>query len=121
MANQTAGLFGGLLIASALLAGGYYVTNGFSFTPKAASTSTTTSPPYVPTPVPNTGVGQGGWGSISTPYAPALTTSPYQLAYSPTSGVQINTAAELTEADQGLIPLPTTTPLAPTVPSLYLA
>jgi hypothetical protein len=108
--NQTAGLFGGLMIGVAILAAVWYVQNGFSLTPASSSTTTAATPPTA----------SGGSSSSSTA-VPALTTQPYQLVSNSGNGISISTAAEIAPNEAPMITLPQLAPLAPTSPTLYYA
>jgi hypothetical protein len=119
--NQTAGLFGGLLIGIAILAGyAWYLYEQGQLTLPGSSSGTTNNPNLqggAGTPGLGGSDGAGGWGNFGASVQGALSTSPYQLVNNG-SGVSIATAAQLAPNESPMLSLPVIAPLAPTVPSI---
>lgn len=123
--NNTGGLFGGLLIGVALLAGAVYISPSarawLAGAIAGGSSTTAASGATLPTPAPNTGTGPigGGWGSLNSA-TQADASAPYQLTLGG-NGVQISTAATIPANVMPAIPLPSIAPLAPTSPTVSFA
>jgi hypothetical protein len=118
MQNNTAGLFGGLLIGVALLAAYAWVTGALptalGLITTGGSTPSTSAGDGVPDPA------ASSFGTYSSLPTTIPTTQPYQMAVDPLNGVTIQPASSL-EIEGATIPLPQTPSLAPTVPILSYA
>ena len=127
--NQTGGLFGGLLIVSAIGAAVVWTVPaarawavGLLGGAGAAATSPSGASPAPPTGGSSSGANGGGWGNFNAGKAvPSSTTQPYQLVYNPTTGIGISTAAQIPINEAPAIALPTASPLAPTSSALVWA